>query len=710
VCRLPGGLQIVGEGWLTPGVGQESGGAGEQFELLPELALVREQARQATERTEAQDKARATRTAPELPVAKVLVDLPLAHLDREFDYLVPEQMHEQVVPGSRVKVRFAGQDVDGFVLARVAGSEHGGQLRPLRRAVSAEPVLTPQVARLVGLVADRYAGTRADVLRLAVPPRHARVEKEARRETTTAPLPAGEPAGWPDHAGGLELLAALQEGQSPRAVWTCLPGDDWAADLAAAVAATVRAGRGALVCVPDHRDLARLDAATATALGEGRHAVLSADLGPAARYRSFLSLARGDVRVAIGTRAAAYAPVCDLGLVAIWDDGDDLFAEPRAPYPHTREVLLLRAHDEGTAALLGSYARSVESSVLVETGWAHEIVPERATLRTRAPRVSVAGATEHDLARDPWARSVRMPAEVHRTLTQALSSGPVLVQTPRAGYAVSLACETCRAPARCRACHGPLHQPRAELAPSCRWCGAVPDGFRCPECDGVGLRAPVLGERRTAEEIGRAFPGVTVRRSSAERVLDEVDAEPVVVVATPGAEPAARGGYAAVVLLDTWLMLARPDLRTGEESLRRWLAAASLARPASEGGRVLVVGDAGRPAVQSLVRWDPAGFAAREADERRAVHLPPASRLAVLSASHDELDAALGLLRLPPGAEVLGPAPDPVADDGETERVVIRVPRVHGSTLSTTLRQMSGVRAAHKLPPVRVHVDPWSLP
>jgi primosomal protein N' (replication factor Y) len=396
--------------------------------------------------------------------------------------------------------------------------------------------------------------------------------------------------------------------------------------------------------------------------------------------------------------------------VAVWDDGDDLLAEPRAPYPHTREVLLLRAHDESTAAVLGARSRSVEAAVLVETGWASEVVADRELVRARAPRVAVAGATDHDLARDPWARSVRMPAEVHRTITQALQRGPVLVQTPRAGYAVSLACDTCRTPARCPQCAGPLHQPRSYVAPSCRWCGATPQGFRCPECGGAGLRAPVLGERRTAEELGRAFPGAVVRRSSADHVLDQVGEDPVIVVATPGAEPTADQGYAAVVLLDTWLMLARPDLRTAEESLRRWLGAASLARAASAGGAVLVVGDASLPVVQALVRWDPSGFAEREAYERRAAHLPPASRLAVLTGPHADLDEAVGLLRLPPGAEVLGPAADPVADDGETERVVVRVPRVHGAVLSATLREMSGVRAAHKQPPVRVQVDPWTLP
>ncbi len=81
------------------------------------------------------------------------------------------------------------------------------------------------------------------------------------------------------------------------------------------------------------------------------------------------------------------------------------------------------------------------------------------------------------------------------------------------------------------------------------------------------LRAVVTGERRTAEELARAFPGVAVRTSSGAGVLASVPATPALVIATPGAEPTADEGYAAAVLLDAWALLARPSLRAAEEAL-----------------------------------------------------------------------------------------------------------------------------------------------
>ena len=306
----------------------------------------------------------------------MLVDVPLAHLDRTFDYLVPVAMADQAVPGARVKVRFAGQEVGGYLLERGAESDHPGRLTPLRRVVSAEPVLSPAVAALTGDLASRYAGSRSDVLRLAVPPRHAATE---RAEPPAAAVPpayddAAAAAAWSEHPQAEAYLRRLAAGESPRAVWGTPPGADWPVLLAHAAAATYAgSGRGVLLCVPDAKDVARVDAALTACSGPDQHVTLTAQPGPARRYREFLAVSRGARRVVVGTRAAAFAPVHDLGLVVVWDDGDDLYAEPRAPYPHTRETLLLRAEREGTAAMLGGFARSVEADHLLRSGWAHEL-------------------------------------------------------------------------------------------------------------------------------------------------------------------------------------------------------------------------------------------------------------------------------------------------------------------------------------------------
>src|SRR5207244_11629525 len=128
----------------------------------------------------------------------------------------------------------------------------------------------------------------------------------------------------------------------------------------------------------------------------------------------------------------------------------------------------------------------------------------------------------------------------------------------------------------------------------------------------------------------RAFPGVAVRTSSGQDVLAGVPGSPAIVIATPGAEPRASGGYAAAILLDGWALLNRPSLRAGEEALRRWMNAAALARPGAA-GTVVVLAEPSLPPVQALIRWDPATHADRELADRAELRFPPAVRMAALT-------------------------------------------------------------------------------
>ena len=653
---------------------------------------------------------RELQAADELPVARVMVDSPLPHLDRPFDYLVPAELADVVRPGSRVRVRFAGRLIDGWVLSRQAEAEHDGRLAYLERGVGEVPVLTPETAELFRAVADRWAGTFADVVRLAVPPRHARAEGAElppRAEPPAAPT-ADE---WRRYRAGPAFLTAVTTGRPARAVWNALPGEDWPARITEAVQACLAGGRGALVVVPDARDAARVDAALTSVLGRNAHVLLTAEQGPEARYRRWLAVRQGAVRAVVGTRGAALAPVADLGLLVIWDDGDDLHAEPRAPYPHARDVAVLRASLAGCALLVAGFAETAESALLLESGWAQRIAADRTAVRAATPRI-VATGDDAELDRDPLARSARLPALAFRAARVALAAGrPVLVQVPRRGYLPTLSCARDRLPARCPHCAGPLSAGAAGAVPGCRWCGRPAPDWRCPACGGGRLRAAVVGSGRTAEELGRAFPGVVLRTSAGDSVLAEVPAGPTLVVATPGAEPVVAGGYGAALLLDGWALLSRPDLRAAEEAVRRWANAIALV---AADGTVVLGADAGLPAVQATVRWDPAGFADRELADRRALGFPPAARLASLTGAPADVAELLGLSQLPPGATELGSVPvsrrDADRADGDQVRLLLRVPRPDGAELAEALHAGAAVRSARKSGgPVRVMLDPQEL-
>jgi len=231
-------------------------------------------------------------------------------------------------------------------------------------------------------------------------------------------------------------------------------------------------------------------------------------------------------------------------------------------------------------------------------------------------------------------------------------------------------------------------------------------GNRYPLAE-VRLLAPVLPSKVVA--VGKNYAGHVREMGSAE-----VPAEPALVIATPGAEPVAVDGYAAALLLDGWALLGRPSLRAAEETLRRWLNAAALVRPA---GSVVVLAEASLPAVQALVRWDPVGFAERELAERAELGFPPAVRMAAVTGPSTAVAEFVGSAALPDRAEILGPIPAEIGgptgpngaepDPEPAERALIRIPRTDGLALARALHAAQAARSARKDgAPVRVQLDP----
>lgn len=663
------------------------------------------------------------------PVARVRVDSTLPQVDRTFDYRVPAELSEDAVPGARVRVLFNGHELTGYIEERAATTDWTRtSLLPLKSVLSRVPSVAPEIFALAEALADRYASTVANVLRLAVPPRIAALDKkyapllpgyesaylgdsapvstsdtpehadpehaESESAAASTASSATDPYAWlatpgapapfvldppalnpdapdaasvfSDYENGAEFIEDVAAGAATRAVMTVLPGHlehMWADVLATALAAAAASGRGAIAVVPTAKNLDLLEAALAERLPADSFVRLSSDSTPHTRYHGFVKARLGQVPVVIGTRAAAYAPVANLGLVVCWDDGDSSLVEQRAPYCHARDVLLLRASAENTAALFAGFSMSSEAARLVRTRWASHVRAPRALVRDYSPRIFSTGS-EFELARDPLAAMARIPHLAFEHARRALARGPVLVQVARSGYIPSFSCERCRMPARCAECSGPLSVASGSSVPSCSWCGRLAQQWRCSECGFTHWRYSAAGATRTAEELGRAFPNVPVISSAGDHVRASVGPEPALVVATPGAEPVAFGGYAAALLLDADKMLRFDSLRAPEAALRRWLNAAALVRPAALEGTVVTTASPS-PVEQALVRWDPAWFAREELKERAQTGLPPAVRTAAVTGAEADVRAFmeefLGSSALPERVReqlrIVGPVP-----------------------------------------------------
>ncbi|MBO3664249.1 primosomal protein N' [Microbacterium stercoris] len=622
-------------------------------------------------------------------VARVLIDSPLPQLDRLFDYAIPAELADQAAAGVRVKapLRTAGRVVDGYIVEVADEADGERALSELDAVVSAAEVLPSRLHALARRVADRAAGSAVDILRLVIPKRQVRVEKQ-----WLASAPVESPSvqaeillaahtvldaypGLADRLAGAGRIAldapARLEGDRPA----------WTAVLAAAAVFTLAAGRSAVLAVPDYRDLDVLHAALEEILPAEAVVRLDARQSGPERYRAFLRTLEPAPVVVIGNRSAVYSPVANVGLLAIWDDGDPLFEEPLAPYVHARDAALVRQEipDETTgekpALLLAGHTRTSDVERLVLLGWVDDVP----AARRYAPKVVLSATNESETP------GTRIPSAAYRAVREALESGPVLVQVARPGYAPTLVCADCRHPARCKHCGGPLHAKGRGAVPVCTWCGRSATAWACAQCSSPRVRLASSGSERTADDLGRAFPGTRVIVADGAHPVLRVDARPALVVATRGAEPLAEGGYRAVLLLDGDRMLQAPELRIGESCLRWWSNAAALAAPDAPVHLTGVEGSVAR----SLATWTQAAYARAELHDRAPLRMPPTARVARLEGDAPAVDRALATLRsdVPElsADAVLGPVPiDRQGYPGA--RALVRFDYARGPAVAASLR------------------------
>ena len=737
------------------------------------------------------------RPADELPVARVVLDVQATHLGGTFDYLVDADQDDHAQPGCLVRVRFGARRVNGIIWERVADSQvPRASLRFLERVVLDRSLISPSLRADITAIARAYGGTEANILRLALPPRVARIDKE-QQLVPGQPRLASDPA-WvaglaqrhkdlkqrldPGYQGLEHLDQSLEDDVFAAFLADILPGMDQAALLAARVLiAALLAGRSAVMVLPGTRQVVHLSAVLqqlglrpfgpSVTAGPGQQeargwsgdfAILDSGTAPAERYRAYLALASGQVRCAIGLRAAMYAPVEGPALFALMDDASYQYADGMMPYANARGVLRLRARAHGGVFLAMARARSVRShwESLPEaaeadsgvTGPGTALTLDRPAVTTLQPWIRWLNREELSHLADPT-MGARVPHTAVAVINKALERGPVLLSIPQDGIFESLSCARCHHQARCPRCTGPLRA-RRPGAPRCAWCGAAATDWSCPDCGGSRLRVVRVGAAGTAQELRMLFRNVPIVISSPSQprgVVERVQDRPSLVIATPGAEPRVVGsgvdgnntdtgdshlprlsrGYRAVAILDAWTSLYAPGVDARMDTLGAWMRVASFCRSRAQGGQVLLLGECDPQLAQALMTWQGPVLAAADLEDRRLTAMPPAVGMAAIWGEREAVVWMLDAVGIAPGQEavtdagpepvpaLLGPVPIPAPStlkagylEGTQDRVraLVRVPTSRRDKLADDLKQAQAKYVAGRgRGELRFRMDPKDL-
>ena len=595
-------------------------------------------------------------------VAQIQVDTGVYHLDQPYDYSIPSQLIDQVSIGIRVQVPFGGREVEGLVLGIADGSAIGG-LKPISKVISSISVASSDLLNLIEEVAQAWAANPYDLIRSAIPPRVASVEKEVWRAPEIKGISTKERREFlqlPSHRNPLEALSELIGKQS---------------------------GKGSLlVIVPDSRSITRLKSLNPDAL------VLDSSLDRTDRYRNFLQAKYSTENLVIGTRSAVFADIPDLVQIIIFDEGSEHFFEQRTPGWNARDVALIRAKLQTVDFVAVGFAPSAEVARQIESG---EI-----KFRATKSRINVESYQQEF--------QELLPGRIIPAIRSALKVGPVLFLASRKGYAQALSCSKCRNLSLCT-CGSRLLKKSASAPIECSLCDNKYPDWSCTWCTG---KVPYLlsrGTTRYSQEIGRAFPGVKISLSEGDSILEDNSLTEGIVIATPGSAPYVTGGYSAVVVLDADGLLNESDLKSLERAQQLVFSQGGFI---SKDGKILLVISHSSPIIGALSSWKPSLLAHRELEERRETGLPPYAKAVSIDVAGNEtqqlirgFQAAKEDGRLPRALRILGP----IQLKGEMQRIVLLGPLDEAQSLVALIHEYQRRRSASKKSLLAMRIDPYSI-
>jgi primosomal protein N' (replication factor Y) len=570
---------------------------------------------------------------------RVVRVLPEGTIDKTFDYLVPDDLGDQVRVGTLVRVELNRRRVGAWVVADDVEPPAGVTLRPIAKVTGWGPA--PDLVDLARWAAWRWAGRRSWFLGTASP------AGAVRRLPPPAPPHAPGPRA-PSVADELAGLALAR----PRSVVRLPPLTDPVAVVAAAAACGPT-----LVLAPSAGQAGRLGARLRR--GGAVVAVVSRPSGAvrrgAERPADDWAAARAGVDIVIGTRAAAWAPVAGLAAAVVLDEHEEVYQEEQTTTWHAREVVAERARRAGVPCVLVSPSPSLEA-----LAWAGEgglLVPPRRTERDGWPLIDVV-----DRRNEEPGRTGLYSEHLVRLLR---SDRRVVCVLNRKGRARLLACATCGEATRCERCQASVGQ-SADGALVCRRCGLTRPVV-CQSCGAATLKNLRVGVSRAREELEALVREPVAEISAPDRAVSGGDpasnhgpagngavsggdgsrgaAGPPATRVVVGTEAVLHQVPAAdvVAFLDFDQELLAPRYRAAEQALAllvrgaRLLARGARTRPATPTGRA----DPGRlvvqtrlphhEVVQAALHADASRVAVAEQARRELLRFPPVAALAAVS-------------------------------------------------------------------------------
>jgi primosomal protein N' (replication factor Y) len=622
------------------------------------------------------------------PIAQVAVEARVGSQTGLFDYAVPEALTGLIEVGHRVRVPFGKRTVTGFVYALDRGPTVL-ELKPIEALLDAEPVLPPTLVELAGFVAAHYLVPLDEVIRAIVPPRvravvtrsvKRRRQSRILRQAAAVSVPEGialEPA---QEAVRERIAIALARHESDVFLLHGVTGSGKTEVYLALLEQVLADGGQGLVLVPEIA-LTPQTVGRFAARFPGRLAVLHSALTEAERAAEWWRIRRGEADIVIGPpRAAVFAPLPRLRLIAIDEEESSAFKQDRIPRYHAPTVARWLAERTRSVLVMGSATPSVATYAAALAGREHLLeLPHRAQGRPLPP-VTIVDMRGEIAAQHFSPLSRELQTAIGGSLQRHEQS---ILFLNRRGLATFVLCRDCGQARECPHCSVALvyHASLGRL--QCHYCGSTePLPRRCPACNSRYIKSFGVGTERIEQEARTLFPGARVLRldrdvmktpDAADLVFDQMRSGEADVLV--GTQLVAKGldlpNVTTVGVVNADTSLHFPDYRSSERTFSLLTQVAGRAGRGTAASQVFIqTYTPDHPAIRHARYHDYRGFFREELEVRRAYRFPPFAELIVATYGHrdearaereaktaaEHLSATIALLNLG-DIEVLGPSP-----------------------------------------------------
>ncbi|MBC5820874.1 MAG: primosomal protein N' [Candidatus Eremiobacteraeota bacterium] len=488
-----------------------------------------------------------------------------------------------------------------------------------------------------------------------------------------------------------------------------------------AIAWALLRGDRAIVLVPEIALTPQTARRFEAAFGE-RVAVLHSALSERERFESRDAAARGAIDVVVGARSAVFAPLSGVRLVIVDEAHERSYKQDGTPRYDAVTVARERMRLAGGTLVLGSATPPLDAYARARTGTiAHARLERRATGHP-LPSVHVVDLTAEFERGNRRIFSTPLVDALGARLSRGEKS---VLFVNRRGSGSFMLCRRCGVVPECTRCSVSLVAHRAEALLRCHLCDAqraLPE--RCPVCGDGSIREFGVGTQRVASTVADLFPTAKIVRMDSDtttrigdhaRVLDEFAQSGDILI---GTQMIAKGlDFPTVTLVGVVaadIGLHAPDFRAAERTFDLVTQVIGRSGRARAGEAIVQTYSPHHPAIAFAVQHDYDGFAAYELANRRELGYPPFAELtylAVAGRSRTTTFAAAEryaeLLRRFGGAEILGPAPAPVAKLNEEWWYRIALKTHDGAPLRHYLREtLRDLAAGDRGIRLAINVDP----